>query len=233
MNEALKYIGHSVTYKQNYNIKEIGKSKSEDINSLIQNLNDITPTFNRNVTIDIPSIVAKYLESGDEEDLNILKGILKIDFMHGMDPETECYWYVHGHINDALSTIESIVECLEYSKKGYARLTKEFDEDIIGWFKEVFIAGRLLTFDSFDADTSRAVWAYNYYFSHPEIHKILSSKYHVSRMLEKLAHDPEYYSEYSNLYEYREKLIKEFEEMKEREANLARFEAEFLANYRR
>ena len=70
--------------------------------------------------------------------------------------------------------------------------------------------------DTFDYEKSRAIKAYNYYSTHQEIGKIFLSRDAVLKFKREISENRGCFSKFSdlNLYKYRNKLIKEFEETK-------------------
>lgn len=98
LNEALVYIGHSDTYKRDHHMGEFDKNminKRTVYTNLDNSKESYTNQFmDENLKIDIPTLILNYLDHDDEKSLSILKEYCKIDFLIGMSPECECYWYV-------------------------------------------------------------------------------------------------------------------------------------------
>ena len=80
---------------------------------------------------------------------------------------------------------------------------------------------------------SKAIRAYNYYCTHPEIGKIFLSRDSVLKFKREISENRGCFSNFSdlNLYKYRNKLIEEFEELERNKEREARREREFLKNY--
>ena len=189
--------------------------------------------MDENLKIDVPALILNYLDHDDEKSLNILKEYSKTDFLIGMSPECECYWYIEYHINNILSDLNDIISDAECCKIGMYKLKKQFDEDTLWWFEEIARTGRLYSTDTFDYEKSRAIKAYNYYSTHPEIGKIFLSRDAVLKFKREISENRGCFSKFSdlNLYKYRNKLIKEFEELEKDKERDARREREFLKNY--
>ena len=87
--------------------------------------------------------------------------------------------------------------------------------------------------DTLDYEKSRAIKAYNYYSTHPEIGKIFLSRDAVLKFKREISENGGCFSKFSdlNLYKYRNKLIKEFEELEINKERDARWERDFLENY--
>lgn len=252
LKRSLEYIGHSVTYKEEHNLlptknyqviiksdvddsissntqKTLQKHYSEDLNN---SENSHKFFFDKNSKIDVTELILNYLDNDDIESLNKLKQYSEIDFFEGMDRECEVFWDVHLDIITMVNHLKDLIKNIECSKVGINKMKKQFDKDIIGWFKEVHTAGRLLTFDTFDINTSRAVWAYNYYFKHPEIGEALYSQSFVLSLRRRLSINKDYYSDYSNLYQYRDKLYEEYKRKRELEALNAEWDRKYFAELR-
>ena len=189
--------------------------------------------MNENVKLNVPALVLNYLDHDDEKSLNILKEYCKTDFLFGMNPKCECYWYVKYHISNTLSDLNDIITNAERYKIGMDKLRKEFDKDTLYWFEEIARTGRLYSTDTFDYEKSRAIKAYNYYSTHPEIGKIFLSRDAVLKFKREISENRGCFSKFYdlNLYKYRNKLINEFEELEKNKEREARREREFLANY--
>ena len=236
-NGALEYIGHSDTYKRDHHMGEFDKNriKKRTIYTNVNNSKESSTNhfMDENFKIDVPTTILNYLDHNDEKSLSILKEYCKTDFLIGMSPECECYWYVEYHISNTLSDLNDIITDAERYKIGMNKLKNQFDEDTIGWFEEISIAGRLLTTDTFDYEKSRAIKAYNYYSTHPEIRKIFLSRDAVLKFKREISENRGCFSKFSdlNLYKYRNKLINEFEELELNKERDARRERDFLENY--
>ena len=189
--------------------------------------------MDENLKIDVPMLILNYLDHDDEKSLNILKEYCKTDFLIGMSPECECYWYVEYHISNTLSDLNDIITDAERYKIGMYKLKKQFDEDTLHWFEEIARTGRLYSTDTFDYEKSRAIKAYNYYSTHPEIGKIFLSRDAVLKFKREISENRGCFSKFSdlNLYKYRNKLINEFEELEKEKERDARWERDFLKNY--
>ena len=216
----------------------IDKNKRKETNVYTTNINNSkefsTNNFmDENVKIDVPTLILNYLDHDDEKSLNILKEYCKTDFLIGMSPKCECFWYIEYHINNILSDLNDIISDAECCKIGMYKLKKQFDEDTLYWFEEIARTGRLYSTDTFDCEKSRAIKAYNYYSTHPEIGKIFLSRDAVLKFKREISENRGCFSKFSdlNLYKYRNKLIKEFEELEKDKERDARREREFLKNY--
>ena len=237
LNDALLYIGHSDTYKRDHNIGEFDKNRIKKRTVYTNNNNSKEISTNRfmdeNLKIDVPTLILNYLDHDDKESLNILKEYCKTDFLIGMSHECECYWYVEYHINNILSDLNDIISDAERCKTGMNKLKNQFDKDTLYWFEEIARTGRLYTVDTFDYEKSKAIKAFNYYSTHPEIGKIFHSNDAILKFKKDISENRGCFSKFSNLnlYKYREKLINEFEELEKDKERDARREQEFLKNY--
>lgn len=237
LNEALVYIGHSDTYKRDHHMGEFDKNMINKRTVYTNNNNSKEISTNRfmdkNLEIDVPTLILNYLDHDDKESLNILKEYCKTDFLTGLSPECECFWYVKHHISNVLSDLNDIISDAERYKIGMNKLEKQFDKDTLGRFEEIARTGRLYTIDTFDYEKSKAIKAFNYYSSHPEIGKIFRSNDAILKFRREISENRGCYSKFSdlNLYKYRDKLINEFEELERDKERDARREREFLANY--
>ena len=239
LNGALEYIGHSDTYKRDHHIEESDKNKRNKTivytNTNISKESSSNRFINENLTpdVDVPTLILNYLDHDDEKSLNILKEYSKTDFLIGMSPECECYWYVKYHISNTLSDLNDIISDAECYKVGMDKLKKEFDEDTLYWFEEIARTGRLYSTDTFDYEKSKAIQAYNYYSTHPEIGDIFRSSDAVLKFKREISENRGCFSKFSNLnlYKYRNKLIEEFERLEKDKEREARREREFLENY--
>ena len=237
LTDALRYIGHSDTYKRDHNIGEFDKNRIKK-RTIYKNINNSKESstnrfMDENLKIDVPTLILNYLDHDDKESLNILKEYCKTDFLTGMSPECECFWYVKHHISNTLSDLNDIITDAERYKIGMDKLKKQFDEDTLWWFEEIARTGRLYSTDTFDYEKSRAIKAYNYYSTHPEIGKIFLSRDAVLKFKREISENRGCFSKFSdlNLYKYRNKLINEFEELEKDKERDARREQEFLKNY--
>ena len=236
LNGALEYIGHSDTYKRDHNIEESDKNKRiVYTNTNISKESSSNRFINENLTpdVDVPTLILNYLDHDDEKSLNILKEYSKTDFLIGMSPECECYWYVKYHISNTLSDLNDIISDAERYKIGMDKLKNQFDEDTLYWFEEIARTGRLYSTDTFDYEKSKAIQAYNYYSTHPEIGDIFRSSDAILKFKREISENRGCFSKFSNLnlYKYRNKLINEFEELEKDKERDARREQEFLKNY--
>ena len=239
LNSALKCVGHSITYKDNHNLlpfKKYGVNNSVSVDTQKEcsciNPNNSNFFFDKNSKIDVSALLLNYLDHDDIESLNILKNYSEIDFLAGMNRECEAFWHVQVEISCMISDLKELIKSAECSKVKINEIKKQFDEDIIGWFKEIYKSGRLLTFDTFDYDTSRAVWAYNYYTQHPEIGDAFRDQSFILSIRKRILENKDYYSDYSNLYQYRDKLYKDYEREKELEAYNAEWDRKYFAELR-
>lgn len=236
-NGALEYIGHSDTYKRDHHMGEFDKNEIKKriiyTNTNISKESSTNSFMDENLKIDVPTLILNYLDHDDEKSLNILKEYSKTDFLIGMSPECECYWYVKYHISNTLSDLNDIISDAECYKIGMDKLKKQFDEDTLYWFEEIARTGRLYSTDTFDYEKSKAIKAYNYYSTHPEIGKIFLSRDAILKFRREISENRGCFSKFSdlNLYKYRNKLIGEFEELEKNKERDARREQEFLENY--
>ena len=180
LDDALGYVGHSDTYKRDHHMGEFDKNriKKRIIYTNVNNSKESSTNhfMDENFKIDVPTTILNYLDHDDEKSLSILKEYCKTDFLIGMSPECECYWYVEYHISNTLSDLNDIITDAERYKIGMNKLKKQFDEDTLYWFEEIARTGRLYSTDTFDYEKSKAIKAYNYYSTHPEIGKIFLSR---------------------------------------------------------
>lgn len=189
--------------------------------------------MDENLKIDVPMLILNYLDHDDEKSLNILKEYSKTDFLIGISPKCECYWYVEYHISNILSDLIDIISDAERYKIGINKLKNQFDQDTLYWFEEIARTGRMYSTDTFDYEKSRAIKAYNYYSTHPEIGGIFRSRDAILKFKREISEKRGCFSNFSNLnlYKYRNELIKEFEELEKYKEWEARWERDFLLNY--
>lgn len=200
LKRSVEYIGHSDTYKRDHNIDENDKSVNDAI--------DKTDT-NKIKTSNVLLYILKYLAYNDKQSLNILKQYSKKDLLSSIKNEG-CYNWVRVRIKERQNKLLDLVNDAELAKTGIDWIKNNFDKDIIGWFEEISTAGRLLTFDTYDYNTSRAILAYNYYRTHPNIEDIFISKKAIRHWIRMVLEDRDGYLEYFDLEKYRDELVEEY-----------------------
>ena len=120
----------------------IDKNKRKKTNVYTTNINNfkefsINNFMDENVKIDVPTLILNYLDHDDKKSLNILKEYYKTDFLIGMSPKCECFWYIEYHISNTLSDLNDIITDAERYKIGMDKLKNNLMKILFGGLKKL------------------------------------------------------------------------------------------------